>query len=182
MEDTQLAIATILALGAMGCSRTPPDRVGPSPESKPAPSITADPPAPPTPDLAFAEIYCQYGGTAPAFFVWAETTATKRITGLHATSYEIADKSGAFVSGVSSAFPIAVRLRKDKKGNGDVKELTTPIEAGATLHLEIFGGLAFTAFGPKVEYPTDDRAFRVQLVADQGTWTLTGKCVVGPAG
>jgi hypothetical protein len=172
----------LLALGIAACSRTPPDRVGPSPENAPASSHTSESPAPSPSDLAFAEVRCQYGGTEPAFFVWIETTAAKRITGLKATSYEIADKSGAFVSGVSPAFPIAVRVRKDENGVGDVKDLTMPIEAGASLHLEVFGGLAFTAFGPKVDYPTDDRAFRVRLVADQGDWTITGTCVVGPAG
>ncbi|MEO7096588.1 MAG: hypothetical protein ABI175_25240 [Polyangiales bacterium] len=166
----------------VGCGRTPPDRVGPSPESKPAPSTTTPPTQPPPADLTFTDVYCQYGGTAPAFFIWAEATARTRITGLRATAYEIADKAGTFVSGVSGAFPMAVRVRKDKKGVGDVTYLTTPLEAGTTVHLEVFGGLAFTAFGPKVDYPNDDRGFRVELVADQGMWTITGTCVVGPSG
>jgi hypothetical protein len=171
----------VIALATASCARGAPDHAGPSPENKPAPSTTV-PPAPPPPALAFTDVYCQYGGTAPAFFVWSEATANVRITHLRATSYEIADKSGAFVSGVSGAFPIAVRIRQGKKGVGDVKDLVTPIEAGTTVHLEVFGGLAFTAFGPKVDYPTEDRRFRVELFADQGTWTITGTCVVGPAG
>ena len=181
MEDARRTLLLFIVALCISCARTQPDRVGPSPESKPAPSTTIAPASAP-PDLAFAEVYCQYGGTAPAFFVWAEATAGKRITHLRATSYEIVDKSGAFVSGVSGTMPITVRVRKGKKGDGDVTELTTPIEAGTAVHLEVAGGLAFTAFGPKVEYPTDDRAFRVQLVADEGMWTVTGKCVVGPAG
>ena len=37
-------------------------------------------------------------------------------------------------------------------------------------------------FGPGASYPTDARSFRVELVAKEGRWTLTGKCLVGPSG
>jgi hypothetical protein len=176
-----LRAALTIVTAAMACARTQPDRVGPAPETTTLPSTTSAP-APPPPDLELTDVRCQYGGTAPAFFVWVEATARTRITGLRATRYEIADKSGAFVSGVASALPIAVRVRAGKNGEGDVKPLATPLEAGAHVHLEVFGALAFDAFGPKVEYPNEDRAFRVSLVADSGAWTITGKCVVGPAG
>ena len=172
----------IVSLAITSCARTPSDRVGPSPEATTKPSTTSDPPPPPPADLELADVHCQYGGAAPAFFVWVEATARERNTGLRATRYEVADKTGVFVSSTSGMFPIAVRVRAGAMGNGDVKNLTTPLEAGAHVHLEVFGPLSFDAFGPKVDYPTEDRAFRVSLVADQGAWTIAGKCVVGASG
>jgi len=169
------ALPLLVVLLASGCRD--PERIVRAPEDAAIP-LPKPPPAP-APDLQFAEMHCTYGGTAPAFFVWLETKANTRITELRATKFEIETKKG-FVSGASG--DILVRVREKPKGEGNVKTLTTPIEKGASIHLEVFGGLAFTAFGPGVTYPSDDRVVRVELVAKEGMWTLSTTCIVGPAG
>jgi len=175
--DVRVRALLVFAALAICCTRSA-DRVGPSPENKVEP---VPPPSPPPMTLlTFGDVRWTYGGTAPAFFVWAEATTRVRVTNLRATSFEITAKGVAWVSGAQST--IAVRKRAHANGQGDVAVLTTPIEPGAPIHLEVFGPLALSPFGHDAGYPTEDRAFRVELVADQGKWTLTGKCVVGPAG
>lgn len=172
MKLTSTEALLAAALFALGCARNEAP-IRPAPE----PSIAAPPPPP---DLAFDKVRCTYGGTAPAFFVWAEVTAHGRIEGLAARRFEIADATGAFVSGAAST--LDVRRRQRPNGEGDVELLKTPLEDGQSLHLEVFGPLSLGPFGKAATYPTDDRAFRVELTAGPRTWTIRGTCVVGPAG
>lgn len=174
MKLTSGELLLVAALLACGCARNEAP-IRPAPE----PSVPAPAPPPP-PDLVFDRVRCIYGGTAPAFFVWAEVTAHGRVEGLTAKRFEITDASGAFVSGAAST--IDVRRRKGPNGEGDVELLQTPLEHGQTLHLEVFGALSLAPFGKAATYPTDDRAFRVELVAGPRIWTIKGTCVVGPAG
>lgn len=167
----------LLVLVLVGCARKEAP-IGPVPDKSSAPPTT---PAPPPPsDLVFTDVTCTYGGTAPAFFVWAEVAATGPVHGLRATTFEIHDKAGAFVSGALTT--IDLRKRKGPKGEGDVESLKGPILGGEKLHVEVFGPLRLAPFGSTAGYPTDDRPFRVELVAGTQTWTLTGTCKVGPAG
>lgn len=152
----------------LSCTRSP-ERIAPVPE----PSIT---PAPP-PALVITAPHCQYGGTAPAFFVWVEASAARQIGDVRARTFEIANK-GAFVNGASGK--IDVRKRDGANGQGNVKSIAT-IEQGAT-HLEVFGPLSLSAFGPGASYPTEDRRFRVELETSAGSHVIEGLCVVGPAG
>lgn len=174
MKRTSIEPLVVAALLACGCARSEAP-IRPAPE----PSIPASA-TPPPPDLAFDRVRCIYGGTAPAFFVWAEVTAHGRVEGLTAKRFEITDATGAFVSGAAST--VDVRRRKGTNGEGDVEVLKTPLEDGQTLHLEVFGPLSLAPFGKTATYPTDARAFRVTLTAGTRTWTLEGTCEVGRAG
>lgn len=171
-----MRLAAALAVWSLlACARSP-ERIGPSPDNKSAP--TSPPPEPPK--LTLTDVRCVYGGTAPAFFVWTEARSNVRVTNLKATRFEITGKGATWVSGAAAT--IAVRTRQKANGEGDVTELKAPLEAETPVHLEVFGALALAPFGPGASYPTDDREFRVELVADQGRWTLGGRCAVGPAG
>ncbi len=129
--------------------------------------------------LTFRETRCVVGGTKPAAFVWTEANVGVRLTHLRATKFELRDKTGALVNGVGG--PILLRGRSGPNGEGDVRALSSGLSPG-TVHLEVFGELALDAYGPGVTYPTEPRAFRAELVSDQGTFALTGVCEVGPAG
>jgi hypothetical protein len=126
--------------------------------------------------LAFGETKCVVGGSKPAVFVWTETRVGTKQTHLRATKFELRDKSGALVPGVSG--PLMLRGRSGPNGQGDVRSLSG-LEPG-TLHLEVFGELDLSVYGGS--YPTEMRAFRAELVSDQGTFALIGTCEVGAAG
>ncbi len=129
--------------------------------------------------LTFGETKCTVGGTKPALFVWTETRVGLKLTHLRATKFELRDKAGNLTSGVSG--PLMLRARSGPNGQGDVRSLASGLEPG-TIHLEVFGELALDVYGPSATYPTEARSFRAELVSDQGTFTLTGTCEVGPAG
>jgi hypothetical protein len=164
--------ADLLFVALIACTRST-ERITPAPE----PSIAPAPSPPPPPALVLDKVRCQYGGTAPAFFVWVEATATREIRDVQAKTFEVATK-GAFVNGASST--IDVRKRDGANGEGNVKSIAV-IDPGAT-HLEVFGPLAMTPFGAGASYPTEDRKFRVELETSAGRFVLEGTCVVGPAG
>lgn len=132
-----------------------------------------------TAPLTFGETKCVVGGTKPAVFVWTEADVGVQLTHLRATKFELRDKSGALVNGVSG--PVMLRGRSGPNGQGDVRALSGGVAPG-TIHLELFGELALDAYGPGATYPTEPRSYRAELVSDQGTFTLTGTCEVGPAG
>lgn len=139
---------------------------------KGAPPANVDP-------ITFGETKCVTGGTKPAVFVWTEANVGLKLTHLRATKFELRDKTGALVNGVSG--PVMLRGRSGPNGEGDVRALSSGVVPG-TIHLEVFGELALDAYGPGATYPTEPRSFRAELVSDQGTFALTGTCDVGPAG
>jgi hypothetical protein len=168
----RLAAACILLFG---CTRSSPDTITPAPER------SIPPAPPPPPDLVFTDVRCQIGGTAPAFFVWAEASASRPVKELRAVKFELATKPSGFASGVGST-TIALRRREAARGQGDVRPLGGTIEPGAVVHLEIFGALSLAPFGDAATYPTEDRAFRAELQSASGRFVVEGTCVVGPAG
>jgi hypothetical protein len=170
-------VARVALVAFVACRPTPPDRATAAPDGNAA---LVAPAVDPRPALSFADIRCTYGGAKPAFFVGLETTTASRISDLHATKFEIATVAGGYVSGASAA--IDLRARPTSHGQGSVTPLPAPIEAGELLHLEIFGALSLAPFGAGASYPTDARSFRVELVANEGRWTVSGSCAVGPAG
>lgn len=162
----------LLVIVLCACTRSS-ERIAPAPE----PSIVTPSPLPPPPPLVLESPTCQYGGTAPAFFVWVEARATREVRDVKAKTFQIASK-GAFVNGASAT--IDVRRRDGSKGQGDVHSIST-IAPGAS-HLEVFGALAMAPFGAGATYPTEDRKFRVELETSVGSFVIEGTCVVGPAG
>lgn len=129
--------------------------------------------------LTFRETKCVVGGTKPAVFVWAEAAVGTKLTHLRATKFELRNKQGTLVNGVAGA--LMMRGRSGPNGQGDVRSLSSGLEPG-TIHLEVFGELAFDAYGSGVTYPTEPRSFRAELQSDQGTFALIGTCEVGEAG
>ncbi|MBS2019315.1 MAG: hypothetical protein JST00_41005 [Deltaproteobacteria bacterium] len=173
--------AMLVAAGLLGCGRKDGAPIGPVPDkSPPTPAPSPAPTATKLPDLVVSDVTCTYGGTAPAFFVWAEVTARGELAGLRASTFDVTDKGGAWVSGALST--IELRRRKGKNGAGDVEPLKAPLHDGEAVHLEVSGALHLGPFGSTATYPTDDRPFRVELAAGAQRWLLTGTCKVGPAG
>jgi len=158
----------------IACTRSSPERIAPAPE----PSIK---PSPPPPDLVLSNVRCQIGGTAPAFFVWVEANASRAVNNLRATKFELATSAKTFASG-NAGTTIALRRRDGANGQGNVKPLGWTIEPGAVVHLEVFGALSLEPFGAGASYPTEDRAFRVELGSSSGRFVIEGTCLVGPAG
>ncbi len=165
-------VAAVVAFSTLSCGRKDTTPIGPTPE-KSLPSST--PTAAPT--LLLTDVSCTVGGTAPALFVGARATPQTPIVGLRANRFELAAKTGAFVSGVVGALTVRKRI-----GPGDVSPIVGTLAAGDTFQLEVFGALELAVYGPKAGYPTEARAFRVELAAGTQTWLLTGTCTVGPAG
>src|SRR6187455_2609277 len=93
--------------------------------------------------LVFQGTKCVVGGTKPALFVWAESTVGVKLTHLRATKFELRNKQGVLVNGVSG--PLLLRARAGANGEGDVRSISFGLEPGA-LHLEVFGELAFDAY------------------------------------
>lgn len=174
------AALLVVALLPFGCGRRDGAPIGPVPDESGPPAPPGGPTATKLPDLVVSEVTCTYGGTAPAFFVWAEVTVKGELAGLQANTYDISNKGGAWVSGALTT--IELRRRKGKNGAGEVEPLPAALHDGEAVHLEVFGPLHLGPFGSTAGYPTDDRPFRVELAAGTQRWLLTGTCKVGPAG
>ncbi|MGZ3418605.1 MAG: hypothetical protein ACXVEE_12105 [Polyangiales bacterium] len=163
----------LLLLMFVGCTRESDPIARPVPEKNVAPAPIV------APAMVFDDVRCVYGGTAPAFFVWAEATAKSRVHNLRAKSFEIRAPDAGWVDGTDGAVTLRTR---SKKGEGDVGTVPATLEPGVTFHLEVFGAVRLSAFEIGATYPTDARPFRAVLVSDEGTYTLSAICAVGPAG
>lgn len=173
--------ALLVALLALFACKRPGKEIGPAPEPRHAPA-----PAP-EPQLVVSRVHCTIGGAAPAFFVWFEVDARVPLRKLRGRSLLLGGGDASFGDAVERRLGHGVlhtrtRARSDA-GIGAVGVVPEEILAGERVELELFGPLNLSLFGPGAAYPTEDRPFRAELEAEGlAPVTVTGVCVVGPAG
>jgi hypothetical protein len=135
------------------------------------------------PQLRIGDARCGYGGAVPGFSVLFDLDSNAPLARVTATAFRVQAQAqgGTFRDGAVGA--VSVRRWSGPRGTGSIVPLGAPVPPGTVLHLQAFGRLDTSLFGPGAPYPTEARSFQLQLVADSSARLgIVGRCEVTPAG